>query len=233
MAHLHRNIHMKTNIIAHLILATSLPLVNSCAFLENYQGTEADKTVAQGKTIGAAGGTLAGATAGYGIARLAGADNKTAGLIAAGAGLLGGLIGYKIGENWGRSKVRERAAYESHAAYLEANIEQSRKRITQLNRGNTALAKDISGMKQQKTALKKAGTTESIAAHNKTINEGLQRIDQNINVLDTDIRIAREATQNTAKSEELAQLRGEIARMQAGRKTYASQRSQLASLQIK
>lgn len=226
--------HMNMNKIIPMIATLSLgiSLLGSCAFTKNYSGSEDDRTRAQAKTVGTGAGAAIGGGTAFGIAKLFGANNKTAGLIAGAGALIGGYVGYHMGSKWGDSIVRERAAYRSQEEYLQANIKQSQKRIKDLNKENRHLSKSIASLKTEKQKLKSSHDAMAIKNHNESIKQGLKDIDYKMALLDKDIRTAKQAVASSPNTQEVNDLKEELSKLQSSRKTYSAQRKDLKNLSI-
>lgn len=207
--------------------------LTSCSFLKNYSGSEDDKTRAQAKTVGTGAGAVIGGGSAFGIAKLFGADNKTAGIIAGAGTLIGGYIGYRMGSKWGDSIVRERTAYRNQEEYLQANIKQSQRRIKDLNKENRHLSKSIASLKEEKQKLKSSHDAMAIKSHNESIKQGLKDIDHKMALLDKDIFTARKAVANSPSTNDINTLKDELSKLQSSKRTYSTQRKELKNLTIR
>lgn len=159
------------NKITGLVLCGAMaatPLLNtSCSSMSD------DSLVkAQALSIGAAGGALAGAAVGAGVAALAGGNSKDVGMgaiIGAGVGLLGGLI---AGNAWGDKVVAEKSAFRNEMEWYQAHIAQLDGRAKQVEEANAKLTASINSGKKI--------TAKQAKATTKTVNQLIEACDKDI-----------------------------------------------------
>ena len=161
-----------------------------------------------------AGGAAGGAAIGALLGNLIGGD--TAGtLIGAGIGAAVGLIG---GYVWNESMVRERAAYSSSQAYIQANQKQLDNRIAQAQKANRKTTNQVASIQQNK---------QKISAKDK--QKETQVMTQNINLMEKDIQTAKKASKE-ASGAELQELRSKINTLSAEKKQMEKNRKAIASI---
>lgn len=172
--------------------------------------SDSTKTRAQGTSFGA----LAGGLLGAGIGLAAGGDTKSVLIGAAAGALLGGIGGYA----WGDSIVKEKESYASMEEYINDNQKQLDNRITDVQKANSDLTKQITQLKKDKTAVSKA----NIAKQNAKLTE-------NLALIDSDITTAKDAAKE-ASGAELAELNQKIDALSKEKKSLQSNISELESL---
>lgn len=161
-----------------------------------------------------AGGAAGGAAIGALLGNLIG-DSTAGTLIGAGIGAAVGFIG---GYVWSESNVKERTAYSSDKAYIQANNKQLDRRIAQAQKANNATSSQVASIKQNK---------QKISATDK--QKETQTMAQNISLMEKDIQTAKKASKS-ASGAELQELRTKINALSAEKKQMEKNRKAVASL---
>lgn len=159
--------------------------------------SDANLTLLEGTAIGTAGG----GGVGYGVAKLFGASDKDAAYAALGGAALGGFFGYQ----WGESVVKQKNEYSTTEACLKANIKQVNSRISDAEKANNALQKELASLKSKKSQLTQT-------AYNKT----KERVDQQKNLINKDIDMATQALKGESGSK-ADELRSRVAELKQQR----------------
>ncbi len=178
-------------------------------------GNMSDSMVTQMQGSGL--GALVGGGAGYGLAKAAGASDRTAVGIAIGAALVGGLLGHE----WSMSIVKKKSEYKSTEAYLEANIEQLDDRIDDVQDANEDMVKQINKLKKNNQKIAKADYQKLRKQYN-----------NNKKLVDIDIKNAKLAMKD-ANGEELAKLRSKLDTLQKERNAMTANINALSRLSAK
>lgn len=159
-------------------------------------------------------GAVSGVALGALVGNLIGGDTKST-LIGAGIGIAVGLIG---GYVWSESTVKERSAYPSSQAYVQANNQQLDTRIAQAQQANRQASTQIATMQQKK---------QTISAADK--KKQTQTMAKNIQLMNKDIQTAQKATQE-AEGDELKELRAKINALSLEKQQMEANRQAIASI---
>ncbi len=187
------------------VLLTSSICLTSCSKMS-------DSTVTQ---IQAAAVTGGGAAAiGFVGAKLVGLNDRTAAYVAAGAA----IVGILIGQRWGKSLVKKKEYYKQTEGYLNANINQLNKRTHQVAKLNRSLVSKISNAKKNKTSFSKA-QRQAVA----------KDIDNKVGLIDTDIRTAQSAAAGSSAAQK-ADLLNRIKVLQGHRNALVKNSATLLSV---
>lgn len=142
-------------------------------------------------------------------------DNTVGTLIGAGAGaLVGTLVGYV----WSESIVKERSAYATSAAYVQANNQQLSSRLSEARKENRKTSSQVASIKNGSTTISKADRDKKSAV-----------MTQNINLMEKDIQTARKAAVEASGSE-LQQLRSQINALSSEKQKMEQNRNELNAL---
>ncbi len=196
------------------IIATTAMAAVMCTTTPSCSSMDDDTlTQAQAQTIGTVGGAAIGG--GLGLLLSSGSDDSgTKALATAGGALIGGAIGWYAGKCWGDSIVKAKKNYRSDEEYALANLEQVRTRISDAEKTNNTLRKEIA-------AAQKAGKIDK---------QRLATIQQNVKTrkdkINKDIQVAR-SSMSGASTETNEQLRQEIAQLEAQSREISANLSKL------
>lgn len=209
--HKHNNYtHMKLEVITRYALTISLCsgviMSTSCS---SESGTDAAMTQAQGAVLG---GLALGGSA-FGIAKLSGADTSDSLLIAGAAAVLGGVLG----NEWGKSIVKKKAAYASEEAYVQANIKQLDRRLDEARDMEAALNKKLSSSQKQITM-----TSDQLKAYKEASKQKFAMLDQDISVAGSAKQYAT-GSQVAQLEEKIKELKSIRSRLQASNRRLISQ----------
>lgn len=170
---------------------------------------DANLTLLEGTALG----TTGGGGLGYGVAKAFGASDKDAGYAALGGAALGGFLGYQ----WGASVVKQKNKYSTTEACLKANIKQVNSRISDAQKANSALEKELASLKSKKTQLTQAAykQAEKTAQTQK-------------NLIDKDIDMATQALKGESGSK-ADELRSRVAELKRQRTALTNNVSAMKS----
>lgn len=175
-------------------------------------GTDAAMTQTQGAILG---GLIAGGSA-FGIAKATGADTSDSLAIAGAAALVGGVLG----NEWGKSIVKKKAAYASDEAYIQANIKQLDSRLAEARKMESNLNKKLASAQKQTTM-----TADQLKAYKEGAKQRLALIDQ-------DLSVAKSA-KKYASGSQVAELENKISELTKVRdRLQASNRRLISQIRV-
>ena len=155
-----------------MLLGTGVLLssLNSCSGL-----SDSVLTKMQGTGIGALGGAAAGTGLGAAASSIAGGDSKDVKKAMVIGAVAGAVVGGVIGNRWGASIVKKKETYAKTEDYINDNIKQVDRRLSQASKLNSQLSKQIASI--QKSGQKMSKDQKSEMVQTLKTNQGLIRTD--------------------------------------------------------
>ena len=155
-----------------MLLGTGVLLssLNSCSGL-----SDSVLTKMQGTGIGALGGAAVGTGLGAAASSIAGGDSKDVKKAMVIGAVAGAVVGGVIGNRWGASIVKKKETYAKTEDYINDNIKQVDRRLSQASKLNSQLSKQIASI--QKSGQKMSKDQKSEMVQTLKTNQGLIRTD--------------------------------------------------------
>lgn len=188
----------KQMIVASIGFGLACGSLNSC-------NSMSDSSLAQLQGTGLGGAV--GAGIGTGVGAIAGGSSG-----AAKGAVIGGVIGAIAGNLWAQHVVKKKQEFASREAWLKANIKSLDSRISDTQKLNQSLNKQIASLRSSNSKLSKS----DYAAIKKNVNE-------KVSIIDADIS----TTKNNMKGENLAD--SDVATLNAKLTSLQKERAALMS----